>query len=151
MPVVDGNLAGEQRATAGIAVVEDFQEVVSSLARERSEPPVVEDEEPRPGEPLDELGIRPVPSGEGEFVEQALCGHELEIHNLVTVGGVPLVCYITDAATLVSIPVSWTSLRSVDDFERVSGGRSLWRIDDLVALRGIIDAHLESSATHDQE
>ena len=71
--------------------------------------------------------------------------HEFEIHNLVTTGGVPLVCYITDAATLASIPVSWTSLRSVDDFERVSGGRSLWRIDDLVALRGIIDAHLESS------
>ena len=80
-----------------------------------------------------------------------LRGHELEIHNLVTVGGVPLVCYITDAAMLVSIPVSWTSLRSVDDLERVSGGRSLWRIDDLVGLRGIIDAHLESSATHDQE
>ena len=49
VPVLDGDLAGEQRATAGIGVVEDFEEVVPSLARERSEPPVVEDEQPRPG------------------------------------------------------------------------------------------------------
>ena len=32
VPVFDGHLAGEQGATAGIAVVEDFEEVVSSLA-----------------------------------------------------------------------------------------------------------------------
>ena len=32
VPVVDGDLAGEQRATAGIAVVEDLEEVVASLA-----------------------------------------------------------------------------------------------------------------------
>ncbi len=32
VPVFDGDLAGEQRATAGIAVVEDFEEVVPSLA-----------------------------------------------------------------------------------------------------------------------
>ena len=60
MPVLDGDLAGEQRAAAGVAVVEDLEEVVPSLSRERSEPPVVEDEEPRPSEPLDDLGIRPV-------------------------------------------------------------------------------------------
>ena len=71
VPVFDGYLAGEERAAAGVAVVEDLEEVVPSLARERSEPPVVEDEEPRPGEALDELGIRPVAAGEGEFVEEA--------------------------------------------------------------------------------
>ena len=32
VPVLDGDLAGEQGATAGIAVVEDLEEVVSSLA-----------------------------------------------------------------------------------------------------------------------
>ena len=32
VPVLDGDLAGEQRATAGIAVVEDFEEVVPPLA-----------------------------------------------------------------------------------------------------------------------
>ena len=32
VPVVDGDLAGEERAAASIAVVEDFEEVVTSLA-----------------------------------------------------------------------------------------------------------------------
>ena len=71
VPVLDGDLAGEQRAAAGVAVVEDLEEVVPSLSRERGEPPVVEDEEPGPGEPLDDLGIRSVAPGEGEFVEKA--------------------------------------------------------------------------------
>ena len=71
VPVFDGDLAGEQGAAAGVAVVEDLEEVVSSLAGERSESPVVEDEKPCPGEPLDDLGIRPVAAGEGEFVKQA--------------------------------------------------------------------------------
>ena len=70
VPVLDGDLAGEERAAAGVAVVEDLEEVVSSLTGERSESPVVEDE-PRPGEALDDLGIRPVAAGEGEFVKQA--------------------------------------------------------------------------------
>ena len=48
-PPVNGDLAGEQCAAAGIAVVEDFREVMASLSYERSEAPVVEDEEPGPG------------------------------------------------------------------------------------------------------
>lgn len=32
---------------------------------------MVEDEEPSPREPLAQLGIRPFPPGEGEFVERA--------------------------------------------------------------------------------
>ena len=32
VPVVDGDLAGEQRAAAGVTVVEDLEEVVASLA-----------------------------------------------------------------------------------------------------------------------
>ena len=55
VPVLDGDLAGEQRAPAGVAVVEDLEEVVPCLSGERSEPPVVEDKEPGPGEPLDDL------------------------------------------------------------------------------------------------
>ena len=57
VPVLDGDLAGEQRAAAGVAVVEDLEEVVPSLAREGGEAPVVEDEEPGPCEPLYELGV----------------------------------------------------------------------------------------------
>ena len=32
VPGVDGDLAGEQRAAAGVAVVEPFEQIVSSLA-----------------------------------------------------------------------------------------------------------------------
>ncbi len=32
VPVVDGHLAGEQRAAAGVAVIEDLEEVMPSLA-----------------------------------------------------------------------------------------------------------------------
>ena len=70
VPVLDGELAGEDGATASVAVVEDFEEVVAALAGEGSEPPVVEDEEGGPGEPLDEAGIGAVALGEGEFVEE---------------------------------------------------------------------------------
>ena len=68
--MLDGDLTGEDGAAPGIAVVEDFEEVVTALARERSEPPVIEDEQPGLGEPLDELGIGAVASGEGELVEE---------------------------------------------------------------------------------
>ena len=37
---------GEERETAAVAVIEDLEGVVSRLTGERSEPPVVEDEEP---------------------------------------------------------------------------------------------------------
>ena len=43
---------------------------VPPLPRERGEAPVVEDEEPGSGEPLDELGVAAVAAGEGEFVEE---------------------------------------------------------------------------------
>ena len=78
---------GQQRATAGIAVVEDFEEVVPPLARDRSEPPVIEDEQPRPCEPLDELGVGTVPTGEGELVKEpgdaVVAGGDAEAAGLV--------------------------------------------------------------------
>ena len=38
VPVLDGDLAGEERAAAGVAVVEDIEEVVSSLAESEASP-----------------------------------------------------------------------------------------------------------------
>lgn len=49
----------------------DIPRIELSLARGRSGPQVVEDEEPRPGEALDELGMRSVAPGGGELVEEA--------------------------------------------------------------------------------
>ena len=54
-----------------------------------------------------------------------------------------IVRYFADGSggpTLVSVPVSWTSLRQVDDFERVASGRCLFRGDDLIVLRAIVDS-----------
>ena len=52
---------------------------------------------------------------------------------------------------LVSVPVSWTSLRCVDDFERVASGRSLFRADDLAALREIVDSLQRQAGRRDQK
>ena len=54
-------------------------------------------------------------------------------------------------ATLVSVPVSWTSLGQVDDFERVASGRCLFRGDDLIVLRELVDALLAPAAERDQK
>lgn len=70
VPMFDGDLTCEDGAAPGVAVVEDLEQVVAPLTGERGEAPVVEDEEPGSGEPLDELGVGAVPAGEGEFVEE---------------------------------------------------------------------------------
>ena len=70
VPVLDGDLACEDGAAPGVAVVEDLEEVVSGLSGECGEPPVIEDEQPGSGESLDELGVGAVAAGEGEFVEE---------------------------------------------------------------------------------
>ena len=87
VPVLDGELGGEDGAAAGVAVVEDFEQIVAALARQGGEAPVVEDEEPGLGQPLNELGIRTVPAGEGELVEEAgdaeVAGRDAEAARLV--------------------------------------------------------------------
>jgi len=72
-----------------------------------------------------------------------LKGRSFVFHSRRTSGGVPLVHYLADDGTLASMPVSWTDLRGIDDFERVSSGRSLFRADDLVALRVLVDSWLD--------
>ena len=52
---------------------------------------------------------------------------------------------------LVSVPVSWTSLRRIDDFERVASGRSMFRFDDLAALRELVDSHLGQAGKRDHK
>ena len=59
VPVLDGHLAGEQDARAGVTVVKDFEQIVAPLSRGEARAPVVEDEEPSSGEPLDDLGYDP--------------------------------------------------------------------------------------------
>ena len=66
-------------------------------------------------------------------------GRVLRVHSDLTVGCVPVVRCVVDAETLRCLPAAWTDRRAVDDFERASGGRSLFRADDLATLRALID------------
>ena len=61
----------------------------------------------------------------------------------VTAAGVALVRCIVDEERVRSLPVAWTDRRMVDDFERLSAGRSLFRPDDLEALRAQVDVLLD--------
>ena len=81
-------------------------------------------------------------------------GRKLRIHDGVGGGKRSIVRYFEDGPTgaiLFSVPVSWTSLRRVDDFERVSSGRSLLREDDLVALREVVDSLLAPPTKRNQK
>ena len=62
-----------------------------------------------------------------------------------------MVRYVADSQTLVSIPISWTNLRVVDDFERISSGRSYFRADDLAELRELVDSRSDSGRRRDQK
>ncbi len=71
VPVFDGDLGGEDGALAGVAVVEEFQEVEAALVGDGGQAPVVEDEQTDFRESLDEAGVGAVGAGEGEFVHEA--------------------------------------------------------------------------------
>ena len=57
VPVFDGELGGEDGSSAGVAIVEDLEQIVAALAGQGNEAPVVEDEEPGLGEALSEFRV----------------------------------------------------------------------------------------------
>ena len=72
-----------------------------------------------------------------------LRGRSFPFYSQLTTGGVRLVRCVQEDETLLTLPVAWTSYRTADDFERASAGRSLWRVDDLLELRAVVDSLLE--------
>jgi len=70
-------------------------------------------------------------------------GRAFPLQRTVTTGCVALVRCIVDEERVRSLPVACTDRRTVDDFERMSGGRSLFRCDDLEALRAQVDVLLD--------
>ncbi len=66
-------------------------------------------------------------------------GRTFPLQQCVTTGCVALVRCIIDQEQIRSLPVAWTDRRRVDDFEQASAGRSLFRPDDLEALRAQVD------------
>ena len=83
-----------------------------------------------------------------------LRGRTVRIYDRVGGSKRAIVRYFADSpagATLVSVPVSWTSLGQVDDFERVASGRCLFRGDDLIVLRELVDSLLAPAVERDQK
>ena len=70
VPLIDGELAGDDGGAAAVAVLEDLQEVVAGCGIERFEAPVVEDEEIDATERAQEAGVAAVAAGERELGEQ---------------------------------------------------------------------------------
>ena len=67
MPFIDGDLAGDDRRSAAVAFFENFEQVVTSGAIERLEPPVVEDEQLHTAERSLDARIATVAAGEREI------------------------------------------------------------------------------------
>src|ERR1700734_3438903 len=71
MPVVDGELAGYDRGTAAVAIVDDFEQVAALLRGQRSQSPVVEDQKLDTGEALEEAYVPAIAACQCKCVEQA--------------------------------------------------------------------------------
>ncbi len=87
-------------------------------------------------------------SGSNDWVEvthpfHPWCGRRFPCQYCLTTGNVRLVRCIVDENTLRCLPRAWTDWRVVDDFERDSAGRALFRADCLVTLRSLVDTLLE--------
>ena len=60
------------------------------------------------------------------------------------------VFYYDQAGALKSFLTNVTDLLPVDAFEQVSAGRSAFRADDLLSLRGLLKRHLRRGETTEE-
>jgi hypothetical protein len=70
VPLVDGELAGDDGGAAAVAIFENFQEVVTGTGVERLEPPIVEDQQIDTAEPAQQARMAAVAARESEVIEQ---------------------------------------------------------------------------------
>lgn len=71
MPVVGGELAGDQGGAALEAVIQEFEEDALLGFVKRFEPPIVQDEQLDFGQLLQAGEVTPVASGKSELLQQA--------------------------------------------------------------------------------
>ncbi len=71
VPEIDGDLAGEQGRAASVAVVEDFEEIMTAGIIEGRETPVINEQELSTGDTLEEAWIGSVAAGDPDLIEQA--------------------------------------------------------------------------------
>lgn len=61
--------------------------------------------------------------------------------------GADRVCYVGSDGRSRSVPIEWTDLASVDAFAVMAQGRAPFRLEDLVALRGLVPEAPEAEST----
>jgi hypothetical protein len=71
VPILHGELPGDDGGAFPAAILEDFEEIVSFLSAERGEAPVVEDEDVDLRPAREEPRERAVAAGDVEFVREA--------------------------------------------------------------------------------
>ncbi|EGV20644.1 hypothetical protein ThimaDRAFT_0422 [Thiocapsa marina 5811] len=71
VPMLEGQLAGDERGALAVAVVEQLEQIAPSLGVQPHEPPVVDQQQIGVGEAAHELGEAAVGVGEAQFLEQA--------------------------------------------------------------------------------
>src|SRR5215469_12683826 len=71
MPSVDGDLAGDQRGAAAVAVFDDFQHVVALFRPKRLETPIVEDQELDAAEGTHQTRVAAVAARQPKLAEHA--------------------------------------------------------------------------------
>ena len=71
VPVIDGELTGQDRRAAAVAIVDDFEQVAALLRGQWRQPPVIEDQKLDTGEALEEAYIPSVAARQCKCVEQA--------------------------------------------------------------------------------
>jgi hypothetical protein len=71
MPVLDGQLAGDQRGPAIMAVFDDLQEVATVCITERREPPVIQDQQVGLGQGGQEFARASIAFRNRSFLEES--------------------------------------------------------------------------------
>jgi hypothetical protein len=71
VPMLKGELAGDEGGLAACAVFDDFQEIAAFIMAEGSEPTVVQDHELGLLEAVHELGTGPIGPGQGQLLDES--------------------------------------------------------------------------------
>lgn len=71
VPLIDGELAGDDGGCLAMAILENFQQVASFLDVQDGQAPVVENEEPGAFDGFENAGVPPVAPRKGESLEEA--------------------------------------------------------------------------------
>src|SRR2546427_9869961 len=70
MPVLDGELARDDRGTTVVAIFQQFQQISTVFIPERREPPIIEDQHVGLRQGGHQLPIAPIPLGHGPLLEE---------------------------------------------------------------------------------